>query len=35
MREFQGDEVGQVLRLLARQAKINMVVSDAVPPARR
>src|ERR1700680_2701317 len=30
MREFQGDEVGQVLRLLARQAKINMVVSEAV-----
>ena len=30
MREFQGDDVGQVLRLLARQAKINMVVSEAV-----
>ena len=30
MREFQGDDVGQVLRLLARQAKINMVVSDQV-----
>src|SRR5437868_11787558 len=30
VREFQGDEVGQVLRLLARQAKINMVVSDSV-----
>ncbi|HEY1769512.1 MAG TPA: hypothetical protein VGG02_04560 [Chthoniobacterales bacterium] len=29
VREFQGDEVGQVLRLLARQAKINIVVSDA------
>src|SRR5207253_2178325 len=29
-REFQGDDVGQVLRLLARQAKINMVVSEAV-----
>src|SRR5437764_10018067 len=28
--EFQGDDVGQVLRLLARQAKINMVVSDQV-----
>jgi len=27
---FQGDDVGQVLRLLARQAKINMVVSDQV-----
>src|SRR6202030_1875285 len=24
VREFQGDEVGQVLRLLARQAKINV-----------
>jgi type IV pilus assembly protein PilQ len=32
VREFQGDEVGQVLRLLARQAKINMVVSDQIPP---
>src|SRR5207237_9838552 len=30
VREFQGDEIGQVLRLLARQAKINMVVSEAV-----
>ncbi len=30
VREFQGDDVGQVLRLLARQAKINMVVSDQV-----
>ena len=30
MREFQGDDVGQVLRLLARQAKVNMVVSDQV-----
>src|SRR2546423_629814 len=30
VREFQGDEVGAVLRLLARQAKINMVVSEAV-----
>jgi hypothetical protein len=28
VREFQGDDVGQVLRLLARQAKVNMVVSD-------
>src|SRR5438132_1106534 len=28
--EFQGDEIGQVLRLLARQAKINVVVSEAV-----
>jgi len=30
VREFQGDDVGQVLRLLARQAKVNMVVSDIV-----
>src|SRR5438067_1546959 len=30
VREFQVDDVGQVLRLLARQAKINMVVSDVV-----
>lgn len=30
VREFQGDDVGQVLRLLARQAKMNMVVSDQV-----
>ncbi len=30
IREFQGDDVGQVLRLLARQSKVNMVVSDAV-----
>jgi type IV pilus secretin PilQ/predicted competence protein len=30
IREFQGDDVGAVLRLLARQAKINMVVSEAV-----
>src|SRR5207237_6826432 len=29
-REFQGDDFGQVRRLLARQAKVNMVVSDAV-----
>src|SRR5207237_3058824 len=29
-REFQGDDVGQVLRLLARQSKVNMVVSDTV-----
>ncbi len=33
VREFQGDDVGQVLRLLARQAKINMVVSDQIPAA--
>ena len=30
VREFQGDDIGQVLRLLARQSKVNMVVSDAV-----
>ena len=30
VREFQGDDIGQVLRLLARQAKINLVVSEAV-----
>jgi type IV pilus secretin PilQ/predicted competence protein len=30
VREFQGDDVGQVLRLLARQSKVNMVVSEAV-----
>ena len=29
-REFQGDDVGQVLRLLARQAKINLIVSPLV-----
>ena len=28
--EFQGDDVPQVLRLLSRQAGINLVVSDAV-----
>jgi hypothetical protein len=32
-REFQGDEVGQVLRLLARQAKISLVVSSQVSGA--
>ena len=29
-REFQGDDIGQVLRLLARQAKINLAVGEAV-----
>ncbi len=29
-REFQGDDVGTVLRLLARQAKVNLVVSENV-----
>src|SRR5436305_8524375 len=28
VREFQGDDVGQVLRLLARQAKISRLVAD-------
>ena len=32
--EFQGDDVAQVLRLLARQAKINIVVSDKVDSAQ-
>lgn len=32
--EFQGDDVAQVLRLLARQAKINIVVSDKVDAAQ-
>ncbi len=29
-REFQGDDVGQVLRLLARQAKISLIVSPQI-----
>ncbi len=29
-REFQGDELGQVLRLLARQAKIDLVVGETI-----
>ena len=29
-REFQGDDTGQVLRLLARQARINLIVSPQV-----
>ncbi len=29
-RDFQGDDTGQVLRLLARQAKINLIVSSQV-----
>ncbi|MEO7932695.1 MAG: hypothetical protein ABIT76_06015 [Chthoniobacterales bacterium] len=29
-REFQGDELGQVLRLLARQAKIDLVVGESI-----
>ncbi len=34
LNEFQGDDVSQVLRLLARQAKINLVVSDKVDSAQ-
>jgi type IV pilus assembly protein PilQ len=30
VKDFQGDDVGQVLRLLARQAKVNLVVSEKV-----
>lgn len=30
MNEFQGDEIGLVLRTLARQAKMNLVVSEKV-----
>lgn len=30
VKEFQGDDIGQVLRLLARQAKINLVLSEKV-----
>lgn len=30
LNEFQGDDLGQVLRLLARQAKISLVLSDKV-----
>lgn len=33
LNEFQGDDIGQVLRMLARQAKINIVVSDKVDGA--
>src|SRR5439155_20653788 len=34
LNESQGDDVSQVLRLLARQAKINLVVSDKVESAQ-
>jgi len=34
LNEFQGDDVAQVLRLLARQAKISLVVSDKVSDAQ-
>src|SRR5207249_8294112 len=34
LNEFQGDDVSQVLRLLARQAKINLVISDKIDQAQ-
>jgi len=34
LNEFQGDDVAQVLRLLARQAKISLVVSDKISDAQ-
>jgi type IV pilus assembly protein PilQ len=34
LNEFQGDDVAQVLRLLARQAKISLVVSDGIDNAQ-
>jgi type IV pilus assembly protein PilQ len=34
LNEFQGDDVAQVLRLLARQAKISLVVSDKINDAQ-
>lgn len=30
VREFQGDDVGQVLRLLARQAKVSLMVDETI-----
>ena len=30
LNEFEGDDVAQVLRLLARQCKISLVVSDKI-----
>lgn len=30
LNEFQGEEIGSVLRLLARQAKVNLVVSERI-----
>jgi len=30
LNEFQGDDIAQVLRLLARQAKIDLIVSDKI-----
>ncbi len=33
LNDFQGDEIGLVLRSLARQAKINIVISDKVATA--
>lgn len=32
--EFQGDEVAQVLRLLGRQGKLNVVISDKIDSAQ-
>jgi type IV pilus secretin PilQ/predicted competence protein len=34
LNEFQGDDVAQVLRLLARQSKISLVVSDKISEAQ-
>ncbi len=34
LNEFQGDDVSQVLRLLARQARLNLVISDKVDQAQ-
>ena len=34
LNEFQGDDVAQVLRLLARQCKISLVVSDRISDAQ-
>ena len=34
LNEFQGDDVAQVLRLLARQCKISLVVSDKISDAQ-
>jgi type II secretory pathway component GspD/PulD (secretin) len=34
LNEFQGDDVAQVLRLLARQSKISLVVSDKISDAQ-
>jgi type II secretory pathway component GspD/PulD (secretin) len=34
LNEFQGDDVAQVLRLLARQCKISLVISDKISDAQ-